>query len=155
MSRWLSSTGFDGRASRIFAFSSLIVVVAGSRGKLRGLVTPMEGDIIWRVKVNGSGCSSSLVGASGPAGVPSGCDIVVAEQKGVLTNVKLGRWSCLERKLEPSITRTFCGTGKEMGAEEGIAASDKPKRNVGKMSGVSLELQSCWLDVDRCKVTFW
>lgn len=51
------------------AFNSFTVVVAGRWGKVRGLETPADGDTMIRVKVVGSGRSSSLVEASVPVEV--------------------------------------------------------------------------------------
>lgn len=76
MSRWLSSAGFEGSASRIFVFSSLTVVVAGKCGKVKGPETPTEGDTTTSVNVSGSGRSSSTVGASDPAEGFEGWDMV-------------------------------------------------------------------------------
>jgi len=60
MSRWLSSEGFEVRASRIFALSWLTVVDAGRWGKVKGLATPEDGDTTTKVKSSGSGCFSAL-----------------------------------------------------------------------------------------------
>ncbi len=75
MRRWFSSAGFDGSTSRILAFSCLTVVVAATWGKLKGC-EPGAAEMTWRVKLKGSGASSSLVGASLPEGTAEGSDMV-------------------------------------------------------------------------------
>jgi hypothetical protein len=80
MIRWPSFEGLEGRASRIFAFSWLTVVVAASWGKVNGLVTPVDGDTMTRVKLGGPGCFSRPGGIAVPAGVSVGRDMVVVEQ---------------------------------------------------------------------------
>jgi hypothetical protein len=77
MSRWLSSEGFEVRASRIFALSWLTVVDAGRWGKVKGLATPEDGDTTTRVKSSGSGCFSALAGPPACSRAPAGRDIVV------------------------------------------------------------------------------
>lgn len=59
ISRWPSFEGLESRASRIFSFNWLTVVAAGSWGKVRGLVTPVDGDTMINVKLSGSGRLSS------------------------------------------------------------------------------------------------
>lgn len=89
ISRWLSSEGFEGRASRIFALSWLTVVDAGRRGKVKGLATPEDGDTTARVNPSGSGCISALAGLPACSGAPAGRDIVVGAEA---RQLKVSSW---------------------------------------------------------------
>ena len=59
-------------ASRILAFTSLTVVVAATSGKVNGPLTPFDGEITTRVKVNGLEVSAPFSGASGAVGRSAG-----------------------------------------------------------------------------------
>ena len=79
MRRWPSSVGLEGMVSRILAFTSLTEVAATTLGKVNGPLTPLDGEITTRVKVNWLCFPPSSVAATGPAGRSEGCAMVFVE----------------------------------------------------------------------------
>lgn len=81
MRRWPSSVGLDGSVSRILAFTSLTEVVPATLGKCRGPFTPLEGEMITRLKLIGLRLPASPAAATAGTGAPEAADIAILKRR--------------------------------------------------------------------------